>query len=60
MTMTTDSRQEAKSFTDDFIRRVKANRKTRWIRFALVSLLFFSMGGMARKLVGAYLLVSSI
>ncbi len=41
MTMTTDSRQEAKSFTDDFIRRVKANRKTRWIRFALVSLLFF-------------------
>ncbi|MDE5672178.1 MAG: S26 family signal peptidase, partial [Duncaniella sp.] len=41
MTKTNDSRQDAKSFTDDFISRVKANRKTRWIRFAIVSLLFF-------------------
>ena len=41
MSTTTSPQQESKSFTEDFIRRVKDNRPTRWIRFGLVSLIFF-------------------
>ena len=29
------------TFAEDFIRRVKDNKPTRWIRFGLVSLIFF-------------------
>lgn len=42
MTNINDSRSDApRSFADDFVSRVKDNRRSRWIRFAVVSLIFF-------------------
>jgi signal peptidase I len=40
--MTQDSTSQHNSFLDDFKRRVKENRPTRWARFALVAALFFA------------------
>ncbi|MDE6555378.1 MAG: signal peptidase I [Duncaniella sp.] len=37
-----DNRQPAQSFADDFKARVKANSRTRFIRFAIVSVIFFA------------------
>ncbi len=39
--MATDSNQQPADFMTDFKRRVAENKKTRWIRFGLVSLIFF-------------------
>ncbi len=33
---------EKQSFKDDFIRRVKENKPTRWVRFGIVSAIFFA------------------
>lgn len=41
MTDNTTPTPETKSFSDDFRRRVKENRTSRWIRFGIVSLIFF-------------------
>ena len=32
---------EAKSFREDFLKRVRDNKPTRWVRFGIVSLIFF-------------------
>ncbi len=36
-----NNKEVKKSFTDDFLERVRSTRKTRWIRFGIVSLIFF-------------------
>ncbi len=36
------SEKSTDNIKDDFIRRVKENQKTRWIRFAIVSVIFFA------------------
>ena len=41
MTTVTDNNDGKRGFVEDFRRRVADNRPTRWVRFAIVSLIFF-------------------
>lgn len=37
----TNTSDKKLTFAEDFVRRVKENKKTRWIRFSIVSVIFF-------------------
>lgn len=40
--MSTDRNQDQLTFVEDLKRRIKGNRRSRWIRFAIVSVIFFA------------------